>query len=98
MKLLKHKKSILLAIISLILIYFVFCGDTSVVALYKAHKQRSAAQAELAQLHGTIDSLRAVIKRLKNDSAYVEGLARENLGMAKPGETVYKFVKEASGK
>lgn len=31
-------------------------------------------------------------ERLLNDPRYVEKIAREELGLAKPGETVFKFV------
>jgi len=36
--------------------------------------------------------LRLKQERLLNDSRYVEKIAREELGLAKPGETVFKFV------
>jgi cell division protein FtsB len=98
MHLLKHKKTILLIILSAVIIYFIFGGDTSVLALYRSHKQVQERSQELVRLHASIDSLKIVIGRLKNDSAYIEGLARQKLGMAKPNETVYKFSREAAHK
>jgi cell division protein FtsB len=36
--------------------------------------------------------LRLKQQRLMNDPRFVEKIAREELGLAKPGETVFKFV------
>ncbi|MBR3582905.1 MAG: septum formation initiator family protein [Kiritimatiellae bacterium] len=33
-------------------------------------------------------------ERLREDPRYVEKIAREDLGLAKPGETVFRFVEE----
>jgi len=37
-------------------------------------------------------------KRLKEDPVYIEKMARENLGLAKPDEVVVKFVNQTSTK
>jgi cell division protein FtsB len=62
------------------------------------HKLR----AQIGSLHAQIDSLHvrnaeleAEKKRLLTDTAYIERLARKELGMAKPGEKVYRFVTPA---
>ena len=36
--------------------------------------------------------------RLEKDSAYIERLARKELGMAKPDEKVFRFVSPKEGK
>jgi len=35
--------------------------------------------------------LRAEIERLRKDDVYLEGLARRQLGLVRPNETVYRF-------
>ena len=39
--------------------------------------------------------LRSKQERLMNDPRFVEKIAREELGLAKPGETIYKFNDDA---
>lgn len=57
-----------------------------------------AMQAEIRQLERDLQTLRAqtqtltaTIDRLRNDPAYIEKLAREDLGYVREGETVLKF-------
>ena len=57
-----------------------------------------AMQAEIHQLERDLQTLRAqtqtltaTIDRLRNDPAYLEKLAREDLGYVREGETVLKF-------
>jgi cell division protein FtsB len=56
----------------------------------------SAKQQEIeAEIHHDAEILRHLRlkqERLLNDPRYVEKIAREELGLAKPGETVFKFV------
>ena len=42
--------------------------------------------------------LRERIYRLKNDDYYLEKIAREELGLVRPGEIVYRFVSSHSKK
>jgi len=41
-----------------------------------------------------MDSLSVQNQRLKSDTAYMEKIAREKLGMARKDEKVYKFIEE----
>jgi cell division protein FtsB len=49
---------------------------------------------EIAEKTRQIDSLRREIDLLTNDTAYIERIAREKLGMARPDEEVYKFIRK----
>ena len=68
---------------------FFFFGSQGV---YFQHRQLQHKAAEIAADRRVIDSLQREIKRLSSDTAAIERLAREKLGMAKPNEKVYKFV------
>ena len=52
------------------------------------------SQRTTTELKTTIDSLQETIEKFKHDTSYIEKYARENLGMAKEGEKVYKFLEE----
>ena len=48
-------------------------------------------ERELATLRAQTEKLTATIDKLRHDPAYIEKLAREDLGYVKEGETVLKF-------
>jgi cell division protein FtsB len=71
--------------------YVFFFGKQGIAHLYLRQKKDAAA---IVAARWTIDSLRLEITRLKSDTAYIERIAREKLGMARQNEKVYKFVEK----
>lgn len=57
-------------------------------ALYRENER---IKGETGELKNTNDDLHKKIGSLKNDKLYIEKVAREQLGMIKQGEKVYKF-------
>jgi cell division protein FtsB len=86
-------KLVAASIILVILIAALF-GKQGLISLYKNHKKYKQQSIELIKSHQIIDSLRTEISHLKNDTDYIEKMAREKLGMAKKNEKIYKFVQE----
>jgi cell division protein FtsB len=84
---------ILIAGIGLVL-YFSLTGDEGILNLYRSHREAGRMAREIRELNVTIDSLRETIRRLQSDTAFIEGIAREKLGMAGKNEKVYKFIEE----
>ena len=64
------------------------------INLYRVLNKTRQLQAQVRQLNGAIDSLTVEIEKLKSDTTYIERLAREQLGMARKDEKVYKFLEE----
>ena len=64
--------------------------------MYQAYKQDRELTRKIEAAHAEADSLRAEIERLKSDTAHIEGIAREKLGMARKGEKIIKFVDSVS--
>jgi cell division protein FtsB len=62
--------------------------------IYYQHRELVRRNAEIVLHRRTIDSLNDVINKLTNDTAYIERIARENLGMARKNEKVYKFIEK----
>ena len=56
--------------------------------------QEDEIERQVRQLEGKIADLREERDLLKNDKEYLEKVIRDQLGLVKPGETVYKFVPE----
>jgi cell division protein FtsB len=69
-------------------------GKQGLVSLYQNHNKYRLQKKELINAHKTIDSLKTEIDHLRNDTDYIEKIAREKLGMARKNELIYKFVKE----
>ncbi len=75
------------------LLLFSFFFDEMGVTKYLAMWNRSHfLQQEISLLQQSNASLRKEIFRLKHDPARLEELAREQLGLVRPGETVYQLV------
>jgi cell division protein FtsB len=75
-------------------ILFSLTGSQGWIALYKNYKQYKNVYKELEQTRQLINSLKTDTLRLTKDTAYIEQIAREKLGMAAKDEKIYKFVKE----
>ena len=52
------------------------------------------ARQDVRRTAETLRDLKLKQERLREDPRYVEKIAREELGLAKPGETVFRFVDE----
>lgn len=89
----KYRLWIVVAVVAAVL-YFVLGGTSGVIGLYRMHAELKALEQEIERKNEAIDSLSAKVERLRNDFDYVERMAREELGMAKENEKVYKFVEE----
>ncbi len=53
---------------------------------------------ELASVDEKIKLLQEERDLLKNDVTYLEKVIRDELGLVRPGETVYKFVSDGKSK
>jgi len=75
-------------------VYVVLGGTRGIVGIYRLHRDVVGLERELSAARAAVDSLEAEIVKLRADTAYIEKVAREKLGMARRDERVYKFVKE----
>lgn len=81
-------------IVAAAFVYFFFTGKDGLIGIYGLHRKTEAMQEEMRQLDREIDSLRTEIERLQSDTAYIEKIAREKLGMARENERVYIFTED----
>jgi len=51
----------------------------------------AAMERDIVTLRARTDELTRAVERLRNDPAYVEKIAREELGYVRPDETILKF-------
>lgn len=80
--------------VALLLAASLFVGKAGVVQIYRGVLDVKKKERALAREHADMDSLSAQNSRLKTDTAYMEKIGREKLGMARKDEKVYKFIQE----
>jgi cell division protein FtsB len=86
------KQAVLPTLLLLAVYYAVFGGEYSWFDLRTTRAAVEQEEAELAELHRQIDSLRAWADSLQVDSVTLERIAREQFGLVRPGEVLYRFV------
>ena len=84
-----HATLLLAAGVALLLISDVF-GTHGVLAMRRSQKQAADIQKQINQLNQENRQLEDRVKALKNDPAAVERIAREEMGLARPGEYIFK--------
>lgn len=70
--------------------FFVF-GRMGVLAHLRMSGEAERIDAEIARVQGEIGDLSREVAALNRDPHTIERLARERLGMVRPGETVFLF-------
>ena len=64
-------------------------GDQGLIATIRARKQYDELASELARLRSENAGLREEARRLREDPAAIEEIARRELGLMSPGETLF---------
>jgi cell division protein FtsB len=93
---LRRKAATLASIIALVaLIVGALFGDRGVLHLIDQRNRADALARELDELQAENARLATDIVALRSDARAIERLAREELGLARPGETVF-LVRDAA--
>ena len=93
-KKLKWIRYVLLAVVGLGL-YHILSGPSGAINILRLHRENLRQRQELDSLQTRKQELETEKLRLQGDSAYLEKVARKELGMAKPGEKVYRYMAPA---
>ena len=86
----RMKKLVLPALLGLAVYYAFFGGEYSLFELRKARETIEFQERELHLLRAERDSLQARADSLEHDSATLERIAREEFGMIREGEVLYR--------
>jgi cell division protein FtsB len=79
----------LIAGLGLLLLQDVF-GTHGVLAMHRSMQEATAAQKQIDQLNDENRKLQDRVQQLKTDPATIERIAREQMGLARPGEYIFK--------
>jgi cell division protein FtsB len=73
--------------------YFaVFGGDYDLFDLHRIRRERAAEEQRVAEAQVEVERLRARRDSLRHDSGTIERIAREQFGMIRDGERLYRFA------
>lgn len=90
----KTAKILLIAFFALVA--YVAFGNGLFYKVWQEEKTLTELEVQVQQLEAETDSLRQVLKLLKGDLDFIERVAREELGLVKPGEVVIPLPAEES--
>jgi cell division protein FtsB len=85
-----------IALLGVALYFALFGGEYSFLELQRIRREMDLESERLIEARRTIDSLRARVDSLENDSATIERVARERWGLIRPGERLYRFEERDS--
>ena len=69
-----------------------FAGEYSTLDWLKLRRQLAVERDTVQSLKNAVDSLRHVVNALENDPATQERVAREQFGMIRDGEILYRII------
>jgi cell division protein FtsB len=84
----------ILALVTVVLVVDALVGDKGLIETTRARRQYADVAASLTALRQQNARLRDDIRRLKEDPGTIESIAREELGLMRPGELLF-VVKDA---
>lgn len=93
---LRWRKSFLILVLGgVIVIWFAFIDTYSLWTRYELSRRNQELKEKTERLEAGTAALKKKIEALKSDPALLERIAREEYGMRKEGETVYKVRKKS---
>jgi cell division protein FtsB len=69
-------------------------GEMGLLALWRQQREAAALESESRRLRSGNELLRVEVRALRSDPRSVEGIAREDLGFARPDEVVILFPRQ----
>jgi len=85
---------LLLMIIASAIVVDALVGERGLVAMLRARQEHDQLSASIARQRAENGRLRETVRRLHEDPAAIEEIARRELGLIRPGERVF-IVKDA---
>jgi cell division protein FtsB len=81
----------IILVVLVILLAASLLGERGLIGLIQMHQTRAALARDVERLTATNAALTDEVRALRADPGRVEAIAREELGLVKPGELVYEF-------
>ena len=81
----------IILIVLVILLAASLPGDRGLIGLIQMQRTRAALARDVERLAATNAALADEVRSLRTDPGRIEAIAREELGLVRPGELVYEF-------
>ena len=88
---LRSRRLLRTAVLAVLAISLAAYGCQSHTRVWALKKEVEILEREVGALRADTARLTAEVDRLRTDPEYIEQIAREKLGLVKPGERVYKL-------
>ncbi len=92
----KKRKLIFFTFVVLSFVYLsasLLFGEAGLLRYLELNKTKNGLEKQLVEIKRQNEQIRAQIKLLKDDPFYKEKLAREEFGLARPDEYIFKYEK-----
>jgi cell division protein FtsB len=76
---------------ALVLVFNAFFGDMGLIQTIRTRRAAAALRRDVTRLRADNDRLMAEIQDLRHDPYRIETIAREELGLSRPGEIIFLF-------
>jgi cell division protein FtsB len=87
----RAKPLVLAAVVLAAVVWAVQGGEYGTTDLFRQRARRAALEAAVDSLRRQVDSLERYKRAIETDPAVQERIAREEFGMIRPGELLYRF-------
>ncbi|MCC5913492.1 MAG: septum formation initiator family protein [Balneolaceae bacterium] len=92
---LRWRRSVLIAtLVGFFAVWFLFIDTYSLTTRVQLELRKGELTDKTEELHKQTEDLREKIEHLESNPDLLEKIAREEYGMRKPGETVYRIKSE----
>jgi cell division protein FtsB len=81
----------IILVVLVILLAASLLGERGLIGLIQMQQTRAALARDVERLTATNAALADEVRALRTDPGRIEAIAREELGLVKPGELVYEF-------
>ena len=82
---------IILLLLILVMIFFTIFRQQGIIHIYRLTKEKDQIEAFNKKVEEDNRNLKTKIHSLKKDRSYIEGIARQGLGLAREDEIIYQF-------
>lgn len=89
----QHGRGLLSLLVAVMLVHDVF-GTHGFLAMRRTQSEIKKVKADIEQLSKENEALEQEVKDLKSDPRLIEKIARDDLGLARPGETIIRIPQD----
>ena len=92
----RAKPLVLGAVVVVAVVWAVQGGEYGTTDLFRQRARRATLEAAVDSLRRQVDSLARYKRAIETDPAVQERIAREEFGMIRPGELLYRFAADTT--